>query len=56
LTCVKQGLKQVGQRKVMTSAIWGIASAMVMMVGASLYLRERFLLHRPDPRWTGKKR
>jgi hypothetical protein len=40
----------------MTSAIWGIATAMVLMVGASLYLREHFRLHRPDRRWSGKKR
>jgi hypothetical protein len=40
----------------MTSAIWGIVAAMALMVGTSLSLREFRLLHRPDRRWTGKKR
>ncbi|CAE6784173.1 MULTISPECIES: hypothetical protein [Paraburkholderia] len=40
----------------MTSAIWGIVAGMALMVAASMYLRQLRLLHRPDPRWTGKKR
>jgi hypothetical protein len=40
----------------MTSAIWGILAGMALMFGASMYLRELRLLHRPDRRWTGKKR
>ncbi|MFM0212476.1 hypothetical protein PQQ96_34360 [Paraburkholderia sediminicola] len=40
----------------MTSAIWGILAGMALMFGASMYLRQLRLLHRPDRRWTGKKR
>jgi hypothetical protein len=39
----------------MVSAILGIVGGMALMFGASLYLRELRLLHRPDRRWTGKK-
>jgi hypothetical protein len=42
--------------KIMASAIWGILAGMALIVGASMYLRRLRLLHRPDHRWTGKKR
>jgi hypothetical protein len=41
--------------KIMTSAIWGIVAGMALMFGASMYLRQLRLIHRPDRRWTGKK-
>jgi hypothetical protein len=38
----------------MTSAIWGIVVGMTLIVGASLYLHQYRVAHRPDRRWTPK--